>query len=184
MGQISFADAEYAGKRKKTRREVFLEEMELVVPWKAPSETRGSLVPCARGPEVPLRHIDHPDASLAQSSMLGGRAQRRVGSGETRCPFPRCGTDAGSNSGVLERAETVSSATVWGRPSPPARPDPSYKTIAGAVFTNSRFLLVQATRCPLRIRPACRRARPRAARHGSSTWTTPSHTSSVNINAM
>lgn len=25
---------EYAGKRKKTRREVFLEEMELVVPWK------------------------------------------------------------------------------------------------------------------------------------------------------
>ncbi len=35
MTQISFADAEYAGKRKKTRREVFLEEMELVVPWKA-----------------------------------------------------------------------------------------------------------------------------------------------------
>jgi IS5 family transposase len=34
MAQISFADAEYAGKRKKTRREVFLEEMELVVPWK------------------------------------------------------------------------------------------------------------------------------------------------------
>jgi len=35
MDQISFADAEYAGKRKKTRREIFLEEMELVVPWKA-----------------------------------------------------------------------------------------------------------------------------------------------------
>jgi IS5 family transposase len=35
MSQISFADAEYAGKRKKTRREVFLEEMELVVPWRA-----------------------------------------------------------------------------------------------------------------------------------------------------
>jgi transposase, IS5 family len=35
MSQISFADAEYAGKSKKTRREVFLEEMELVVPWKA-----------------------------------------------------------------------------------------------------------------------------------------------------
>ena len=35
MNQISFADAEYAGKRKKTRREVFLDEMELVVPWKA-----------------------------------------------------------------------------------------------------------------------------------------------------
>ena len=35
MSQISFADAEHAGKRKKTRREVFLAEMELVVPWKA-----------------------------------------------------------------------------------------------------------------------------------------------------
>lgn len=35
MNQISFADAEQAGKRKKTRREVFLAEMELVVPWKA-----------------------------------------------------------------------------------------------------------------------------------------------------
>ena len=35
MDQISFADAEFAGKRKKTRREIFLQEMELVVPWKA-----------------------------------------------------------------------------------------------------------------------------------------------------
>jgi IS5 family transposase len=34
MSQMSFSDAEYAGKRKKTRREVFLEEMEQVVPWK------------------------------------------------------------------------------------------------------------------------------------------------------
>jgi IS5 family transposase len=34
MSQISFSDAEYAGKRKKTRREVFLAEMERVVPWK------------------------------------------------------------------------------------------------------------------------------------------------------
>lgn len=35
MSQISFSDAEYAGKKKKTRREVFLDEMEQVVPWKA-----------------------------------------------------------------------------------------------------------------------------------------------------
>ncbi|MDQ0027301.1 hypothetical protein J2X90_005136 [Variovorax paradoxus] len=35
MKQISSAHAEHAGKRKKTRREVFLAEMELVVPWKA-----------------------------------------------------------------------------------------------------------------------------------------------------
>ncbi|TWD77181.1 IS5 family transposase [Variovorax beijingensis] len=35
MSQISFSDAEQAGKRKKTRREVFVAEMELVMPWKA-----------------------------------------------------------------------------------------------------------------------------------------------------
>src|SRR5665213_2919310 len=35
MSQMSFGDAEYAGKRKKTRREVFLEEMDQVVPWKS-----------------------------------------------------------------------------------------------------------------------------------------------------
>lgn len=35
MSQMSFGDAEYAGKRKKTRREIFLAEMEQVVPWKS-----------------------------------------------------------------------------------------------------------------------------------------------------
>jgi len=33
MSQMSFGDAEYHGKRKQTRREVFLAEMEHVVPW-------------------------------------------------------------------------------------------------------------------------------------------------------
>jgi IS5 family transposase len=32
MSQMSFGDAEYAGKRKQTRRELFLAEMEQVVP--------------------------------------------------------------------------------------------------------------------------------------------------------
>ena len=35
MTQMSFGDAEYAGKRKQTRREIFLAEMERVVPWKS-----------------------------------------------------------------------------------------------------------------------------------------------------
>ncbi len=35
MSQMSFGDAEYAGKRKQTRREVFLDEMEQVVPWES-----------------------------------------------------------------------------------------------------------------------------------------------------
>src|SRR5688572_29806966 len=33
--QLTFGDAEGLGKRKRTRREIFLAEMEQVVPWKA-----------------------------------------------------------------------------------------------------------------------------------------------------
>ncbi len=33
MKQTSFASAEYAGKKRKTRREKFLSEMDAVVPW-------------------------------------------------------------------------------------------------------------------------------------------------------
>ncbi len=47
MSQISFAEAEYAGKRKKTRREGFLEEMESVVPWKALFKLIGPHYPTA-----------------------------------------------------------------------------------------------------------------------------------------
>lgn len=35
MTQLTFGDAEYAGKRKRTRREIFLAEMDAVVPWQA-----------------------------------------------------------------------------------------------------------------------------------------------------
>ncbi len=34
MSLLSSAVAEYAGRRKKTLREVFLQEMELAMPWK------------------------------------------------------------------------------------------------------------------------------------------------------
>ena len=47
MSQLSFSDAEYAGKRKKTRREVFLQEMEQVVPWQALLKVIGPFYPVA-----------------------------------------------------------------------------------------------------------------------------------------
>jgi hypothetical protein len=34
MSQLSFSEAEYTGKRKQTRREKFLAQMERAVPWK------------------------------------------------------------------------------------------------------------------------------------------------------
>src|ERR1700757_1128902 len=33
LGQASFPDLEYANKKRRTRREVFLAEMDAVVPW-------------------------------------------------------------------------------------------------------------------------------------------------------
>jgi IS5 family transposase len=33
MSQLSFSDVEYASKRKRTRREIFLAEMDAVIPW-------------------------------------------------------------------------------------------------------------------------------------------------------
>lgn len=33
MNQISFADAEHASKKRLARREIFLQEMEQIIPW-------------------------------------------------------------------------------------------------------------------------------------------------------
>lgn len=47
MTQLSFSDAEYAGQRKRTRREKFLEEMDQVVPWDALLALIGPVYPKA-----------------------------------------------------------------------------------------------------------------------------------------
>ena len=58
MGQIGSSDAEYVGKRKKSRREVFLKEMEAVVPWKALLGLVEPNFPAAgRGPRYPLESM-------------------------------------------------------------------------------------------------------------------------------
>jgi IS5 family transposase len=53
MSQMSFGDAEYAGKRKQTRREVFLAEMEQVVPWKSLLDLIEPFYPIAGGGRQP-----------------------------------------------------------------------------------------------------------------------------------
>ena len=55
MSQMSFGDAEYAGKRKQTRREVFLGEMERVVPWKSLLDLIEPFYPIAGGGRQPYR---------------------------------------------------------------------------------------------------------------------------------
>ena len=70
MTPMSFSDAEYAGKRKQTRREVFLAEMEQVVPWSA-------LLPALR-----LRVHSAPPCSCWSGVCLPlrGRPRRRAAS--------------------------------------------------------------------------------------------------------
>jgi len=56
MKQMTFADAEYAGKRKQTRKELFLIEMDRVVPWKGLIALIGPHYPKGEGgrPSYPL----------------------------------------------------------------------------------------------------------------------------------
>jgi transposase, IS5 family len=57
--QGSFAEAEYAGKKKQTRRDRFLAEMERVVPWVRLVERLAPLYPKGeRGrPPIPLERM-------------------------------------------------------------------------------------------------------------------------------
>ncbi len=51
MNQMSFGDGEYAAKKKTTRREVFLAEMDQIVPWKTlPQPLREFLAFILHGP--------------------------------------------------------------------------------------------------------------------------------------
>ncbi len=54
MKQMTFADAEYAGKRKQTRKELFLIEMDQVVPWKGLIALSSRITPRAKvvGPPI------------------------------------------------------------------------------------------------------------------------------------
>ena len=47
MDQPTFSDLEYQGKKRKTRREVFLERMEGLIPWQSLEERIGPFYPKA-----------------------------------------------------------------------------------------------------------------------------------------
>jgi IS5 family transposase len=55
MKQLSFSDAEYGGKRKRTRREVFLAEMDRAVPWERLERLVEPHYPKAGGGRRPYR---------------------------------------------------------------------------------------------------------------------------------
>ncbi|MGY3017194.1 hypothetical protein ACVWZ5_002740 [Pseudomonas sp. TE6283] len=65
MSQISLSDFEYAGKRKQTRRERFLAEMEQVIPWSGLAALIEPLDPKASGGRMP-----YPMETMALARLL------------------------------------------------------------------------------------------------------------------
>ena len=45
MGQSTFTDLEHQGKKRKTRRELFLERMDGLIPWELLDDRTPSLLP-------------------------------------------------------------------------------------------------------------------------------------------
>ena len=87
MKQMSFADAEYAGKRKQTRRELFLIEMNQVVRWKGPI---GLIEPHSpKGEGGPPAFIDGHVADLSDADTGSATATRRWKSPSTKPRFCR-----------------------------------------------------------------------------------------------
>jgi IS5 family transposase len=86
MKQMSFADAEYAGKRKQTRRERFLIEMDQVVSWKG-------LIALIEPHYLAVRRIVDSDAACASDAELV-RLQRS-GDGRHCMKRPSCASSLG-----------------------------------------------------------------------------------------
>ena len=73
--QGSFAEAEYAGKKKQTRRDKFLAEMEQAVPWPRLVARLAPLYPKGeRGrPPIPLERITHAAGLFCAAVVWVGR---------------------------------------------------------------------------------------------------------------
>jgi IS5 family transposase len=64
MSQLTFAEAEYAQKKRKTRREVFLEKLEQLLPWKALESTIAAHYASGRaGRPSPIPAVEHAAGS-------------------------------------------------------------------------------------------------------------------------
>jgi len=85
MKQLSFSDAEYGGKRKRTRREVFLAEMDRAVPW---SQLEGLIAP--HYPKAGGGRRPYPLATMLRIHCL----QQWYGLSDQDCRWPvaRCRT--------------------------------------------------------------------------------------------
>ncbi len=96
MEQVTFADVEYEGKKRRTRRELFLERMEALIPWERlearirplyPKAGRGRQpyplaallrVHCVHGLGRPVGGLPLVKGGSASASRVSGPAQRSL----------------------------------------------------------------------------------------------------------
>ncbi|ABJ89848.1 IS1479 transposase [Xanthomonas oryzae pv. oryzae KACC 10331] len=85
--QLTFGDAEGLGKRKQTRREIFLAEMERIVPWK---RLLALIEPHYPVSGRPGRHAVRAGEDVADSSVAAVVCVERSGDGRgiARDPDP------------------------------------------------------------------------------------------------
>jgi len=79
MSQRSFASAEYAMKNKRTRREVFLAEMERVVPWH--NRRRRADRQCDLGHQQPRRPAGSRQGRAGQARLFFWRRRHAIAHG-------------------------------------------------------------------------------------------------------
>jgi hypothetical protein len=85
--QGSFSQAEYAGKKKQTRRDKFLAEMEQVVPWARLVERLRPFYPKGERGRPPLTRLAHARRSSTLIVLSVRSYGQRISSGERRPYF-------------------------------------------------------------------------------------------------
>ena len=114
MDQPTFADLEYQGKKRKTRREVFLERMDGLIPWQLLEDRICPFYPKAgRG-----RHLYRGRQAAVQPAGDNGQRAERIGLG-------RKSGRAASTAGQGRPPPPERNGHRPGRPGRPGPPSPS-----------------------------------------------------------
>ena len=64
MDQITFSEAEYQTKKRKTRREIFLDRMDNLIPWKQLEKKGSPLLSQGSERTAPVSFVCHAASSL------------------------------------------------------------------------------------------------------------------------
>ena len=70
MEQPTFSDLEYQGKKRKTRRELFLERVDGLIPWRKLKAASSPFIPRPDGAAIPTRCLSCCEFTASSSSII------------------------------------------------------------------------------------------------------------------